>query len=218
MSQPNNPATSLRCEDEYEFPDELEGIDWSAVGPIEGDEPKPEIAPVEQTQFSAPDDPSLPTELPPRPASSSSSYGFADIETLDEDDLAELDETERLYGLTTGEQIQLTSHPCVHCDRRAEEILESTPSSSARTLDDIPRPMARLPTVDDIILPSNRPSASCKRKLSSGDISPLKKSRTLPLECTKVRTKGKGRAQDTPIEDVIQTVYASFVESCSCPV
>jgi len=99
-----------------------------------------------------------------------------------------------------------------------EEILESTPSSSARTLDDIPRPVARLPTVDDIILPSSRSSASRKRKLSSENISPLKKSRTLPLECTKATTNGKGRAQDTPVEDVIQSVYASFVESCSCPV
>lgn len=218
MSQPNNHTTGLRCDDEYEFPDELEGIDWSAVGPIEGDEPKPEIAAEEQTQSSAPDDPPLSMELPPRPASSSSSYGFADIETLDEDDLAELDETERLYGLTTGEQTQLTSHPCAYRDRRAEEILENAPSSSARTLDDIPRPMARLPTVDDIILPSSRPSAPRKRKLSSEDISPLKRSRTLPLEYTKARTKGKGRAEDTPVEEIIQTVYASFVESCSCPV
>ena len=102
MSQPNNSTTSLRDDDEYEFPDELEGIDWSAVGPIEGDEPKPETPAEEQTQ-SAPDDPPPPTELPPRPGSSSSSYGFTDIETLDEDDLAELDETERLYGLATGE-------------------------------------------------------------------------------------------------------------------
>lgn len=214
MSQPNDPTTSLCCDGEYEFPDELEGIDWSVVGPIEGDEPKPE----EQTQSSAPDDPSLPTDLPSRPASRSSSYGFADIETLDEDDLAELDETERLYGLTTGEQTQLTSYPCAHRDRHAEEILENTPSSSARTLDDIPRPVARLPTADDIILSPSRSSGSRKRRLSDEDILPLTKSRTLPLECTQASTKGKGRAQDTPLGDVIQSVYTSFVESCSCPV
>ena len=111
MSQPNNSATSLCGDDEYEFPDELEGIDWSAVGPIEGDEPKPEIPAEEQTQSSAPDDPPSSRELPPRPGSSSSSYGFTDIETLDEDDLAELDETERLYGLTTGEQTNPTQPP-----------------------------------------------------------------------------------------------------------
>jgi len=111
MSQPNNSTTSLRDDDEYEFPDELEGIDWSAVGLIEGDEPKPETPTEEQTQ-SAPDDPPPPTELPPRPGSSSSSYGFTDIETLDEDDLAELDETERLYGLATGER---TVHPLPLC-------------------------------------------------------------------------------------------------------
>jgi len=109
MPQPNNPATSRRDDDEYEFPDELEGIDWSTVGPIEGDEPKPETATGAQTQSSAPVGPPPPTEPPPRPGSSSSSYGFADIETLDEGDLAELDETERLYGLATGERPQLTA-------------------------------------------------------------------------------------------------------------
>jgi hypothetical protein len=107
MSQPNNSTTGLRG-DEYEFPDELEGIDWSAVGPIEGDEPKPETPAEGQTQSSAPPPP---TELLSRPGSSSSSYGFADIETLDEDDLAELDETERLYGLATGEQTKPIRRP-----------------------------------------------------------------------------------------------------------
>lgn len=110
MSQPNNSTTTRRDEDEYEFPDELEGIDWSVVGPIEGDEPKPETPAGEQIQRFAPDDPPPPTEPPPRPASSSSSYGFAEIETLDENDLAELDETERLYGLTTGEWTQPIQH------------------------------------------------------------------------------------------------------------
>jgi len=104
MSQRNSSTTSRRGDDEYEFPDELEGIDWSAVGPIEGDEPKPEATTGVQTQPSASDNPPPPTELPPRPGSSSSSYGFADIETLDENDLAELDQTERSYGLATGER------------------------------------------------------------------------------------------------------------------
>jgi len=103
MSQPNNSTTSRRGEDEYEFPDELEGIDWSTVGHIEGDEPKSRTPAEQRIQPFTPDNPPLPTELPPRPGSSASSYGFADIETLDENDLAELDETERLYGLTTGE-------------------------------------------------------------------------------------------------------------------
>jgi hypothetical protein len=103
MSQPNNSMTTRRGDDEYEFPDELEGIDWSAVGPIEGDEPKPETTAGVQTQPPATDDPHPPTEPPPRPGSSSSSYGFDDIQTLDDDDLAELDQMERLYGLATGE-------------------------------------------------------------------------------------------------------------------
>jgi hypothetical protein len=107
MSQPN--STTGRRDDEYEFPDELEGIDWSAVGPIEGDEPKSETTAGAQTQTSAPDESPPPTEPPPRPGSTSSSYGFADIETLDEDDLAELDETERLYGLATGEWMRPTT-------------------------------------------------------------------------------------------------------------
>lgn len=217
MSQSNNSATSRRGDDEYEFPDELEGIDWSSVGPIEGDEPKPETT--VQTQSSAPVDPPPLTEPPPRPSSSSSSYGFPDIETLDEDDLAELDETERLYGLAAGERTHLAYHPYVHRDRYTAEILQNTPSSSARTLDTLPRPIARLPTADDLVLPSSQSSTSHKRKLSSEDTksSPLKKSRTLPLECTKSSPKGKETTRDVPVEDVIKTVYDSFVESCSCP-
>jgi len=101
MSEPNYSATSRHDDNEYEFPDELEGIDWSAVGPIKGDEPKPETtAPVSEHS-----DQPLFAELPPRPGSSSSSYEFPNIETLDEDDLAELDEMERLYGLTSGELV-----------------------------------------------------------------------------------------------------------------
>lgn len=103
MSGLNNTATSWRSDDEYEFPDELEGIDWSVVGPIEGDEPKPESTTAVRVQQLAPEGPPHHTELPPRPGSSSSSYGFTDIETLDEDDLAELDETERQYGLVAGQ-------------------------------------------------------------------------------------------------------------------
>ena len=218
MSQPNNSTTSLRDDDEYEFPDELEGIDWSAVGPIEGDEPKPETPAEEQTQ-SAPDDPPPPTELPPRPGSSSSSYGFTDIETLDEDDLAELDETERLYGLATGERTKSAHYPYAYGDRHVAEILESTPSSSARTLDAIPHPIARLPTADDIVFLSSQSSASHKRKLSGGGTksSPVKKSRTLPLECVKPSLKGKETARDTPVQNVVTAFYNSFVESCSCP-
>lgn len=218
MSQSNS-TTSRRGDDEYEFPDELEGIDWSTVGPIEGDEPNPGTPAGEQTQSSILDDSPLPTELPPRPSSSSSSYGFADIETLDEDDLAELDETERLYGLTTGELTKPTHRRHAHCGRYVEEILENTPSSSARMLDSIPRPIARLPTAGDVAPLSSQSSVSCKRKLSSEDTksSPLKKSRTLPLECTKSGLKGKETARDTPVEDVIRTLYDSFVESCSCP-
>ena len=97
MSQQlNTSTTGQHDDDEYEFPDDLEGIDWSIVGPIEGDEPKPETA----SGSVAP-----PSDLPPRPGSSSSSYGFSDIETLDANDLAELDEIERLYGLTVGERV-----------------------------------------------------------------------------------------------------------------
>ena len=105
MSQPNNPATSRHGDDEYEFSDELDGIDWSAVGPIEGDEPKPATTVQAQIQPSIPEecDPPPPTEPPPRPGSSSSSYGFSDLEALDEGELATLDEMEREYGLTTGE-------------------------------------------------------------------------------------------------------------------
>jgi hypothetical protein len=110
MSQLNSSATSRRDDDEYEFPDELDGIDWSTVGPIEGDEPKPEI----MARVSEVGDPPLSTEVPPRPGSSCSSYGFPDIGTLDEGDLAELNETERLYGLTTGELAQATYRPYAH--------------------------------------------------------------------------------------------------------
>ena len=98
MSQPDNSTTGWHSDDEYEFP---EGIDWSTVGPIESDEQN--LAGV-QTQ------PPPPSEPPQRPGSSSSSYGFTDLETLNEDDLAELDETERLYGLIAGEWIEPTHH------------------------------------------------------------------------------------------------------------
>jgi hypothetical protein len=40
MSQPNNPVISRYGEDEDEFPNDLEGVDWRAAGPIEGDEPE----------------------------------------------------------------------------------------------------------------------------------------------------------------------------------
>ncbi|KAF9785951.1 hypothetical protein BJ322DRAFT_1210521 [Thelephora terrestris] len=204
MSQPSNATTSGHVYDEYEFPDELEGIDWSAVGPIEGDEPKPETTTQVQTQSSVPEEntPSPPTELPPRPSSSSSSYGFPEIDALDEGDLAELDETERLYGLIT------------------EEIPGNAPSSSACTLDAIHRPIARLPTADDLILLSSQSSTSCKRKFSSegGLSSPLKKSKSLPLECAKPSLKGKEIVRDAPVERVIQAVYDSFVETCTCPI
>ena len=113
MPQSNDFTSGLR-DDEYEFPDDLEGIDWSTVGPIEGDEPKPEITARVQTQSSIPESQSPATELPPRPSSSSSSYGFPDIRSLDENDLAELNETERLYGLTPGECAQLIHRPCAH--------------------------------------------------------------------------------------------------------
>ena len=113
MPQPNNSVASQRDDDEYEFPDELEGIDWSAVGSVEGDEPAPEPTAGVQTQLSATDGLPPPTEPPPRPGSSSSSYGFTDIETLDEEDLAELNEMERLYGLVTGEPLTPTHHPYV---------------------------------------------------------------------------------------------------------
>jgi hypothetical protein len=115
MPQSNDFTSRLRDDDEYEFPDELEGIDWSAVGPIEGDEPKPERTARVQTQSALPESQeSLATELPPRPGSSSSSYGFPDIGSLDEDDLAELNETERLYGLTPGDCTQLIYRPYPH--------------------------------------------------------------------------------------------------------
>lgn len=219
MSRSNNSATGRRGDDEYVFPDELEGIDWSTVGSIEGDEPK---LGTEQTQpqssMSQGGIPPSPTELPPRPGSSSSSYGFPDIATLDEDDLAELDETERLYGLAMRESSGLSFAPTLTCICRAGEIHENTPSSSAHTLD-ITRPIARLPTADDLILPFSQPSMSSKRKVLGDDDkpSPLKKSRTLPLECAKQSPKGKEAARDDPAEGVIQAVYDSLMETCSCP-
>lgn len=99
------------------------------------------------------------------------------------------------------------------------EVPENSPSSSARTLDIISRPIARLPTADDLIFSSSQSSTPHKRKHSSeGDkSSPLKKSRTLPLECTNLSSKGKGIARDAPVEDLIQAVYHSFIETCSCP-
>ena len=221
MSQPNNPATSRHGDDEYEFSDELDGIDWSAVGPIEGDEPKPATTVQAQIQPSIPEecDPPPPTEPPPRPGSSSSSYGFPEIEALDEDDLAELDEMERLYGLTTGEREYPAPALMLIPYFRVEEIPENTPSSSACTLETISRPIARLPTADDLVLLSSQSSTSHKRKFSSeGDLSSsLKKSRTLPLECTKQSPKGKEIVRDAPVEEVIQAVYDSLVETCTCP-
>jgi len=209
MSRPDNATTGWHSDDEYEFP---EGIDWSTVGPIEGDEPNLGV----QTQPPASSNPPPPSELPQRPGSSSSSYGFTDLETLNEDDLAELDETERLYGLVTGEwtePIHQSPPQCAHRDRHGERPLENTAPNSSRTLDTISRPIARLPTADDLVLLSSQSSTSLKRKPSSE----VKKAKTLPLECTKSSSKGKETAQDILIEDVIQTVYDSFVESCSCP-
>lgn len=115
MSQPSDSAIRCHGADEDEFPDDLEGIDWSVVGPIEGDEPKPEKAAKANFQPSIPEesDPPQPTELPPRPGSSSSSYGF-EIETLDEDDLATLDGMERSNGLIAGEREQPTPRHYIH--------------------------------------------------------------------------------------------------------
>ena len=98
-------------------------------------------------------------------------------------------------------------------------IPRNTPSSSTRTLNTIPCPIARSPTADDLVLPSTHTYASNKRKLSSKDdhSSPLKKSRTMPLECAKSGSKGEGAAQDAPADDVIRAVYNSFVETCTCP-
>ena len=210
-SQPSTSTTSQHDNDEYEFPDDLEGIDWSIVGPIEGDKLYPETA----SAVVAP-----PTDLPPRPGSSSSSYGFSDFENLDAGDFAELNETERLYALEIGEQTDPSSPVCAHHDRCEEALPENTPSSSARTLDTIPRPIARLPTADDLIPSASQRSTSHKRKLSSKgtkEPSSLKKSKTLPLECSKSGSKGKETARDPPVEDLIQTIHDSFVESCSCP-
>lgn len=217
MAQLNYSVTSRRDDDEYEFADGLEGIDWSAVGPLEGDEPKQGTT----TPVSEDGGPPLSTELPPRPGSSCSSYGFPDIGTLDEDDLARLNEAERLYGLATGE-LERPRSPTANMlilHRHVGEIPENTPSSSARTLDSIPRPIARLPTTDDLVLPSSQPSAAYKRKLSNEDYksSPVKKSKTLPLECTKSSSKGKGVARDAPVENAVKAIYDSLVETCTCP-
>ena len=97
MPQPNNPATSGHSDDEYEFPDD---IDWSAVGSAGDELAQPEI---QSSVSEGCDPPTITTDLPPRPGSSSSSYGFSDLEALDEGELATLDEMEREYGLTTGE-------------------------------------------------------------------------------------------------------------------
>lgn len=95
----------------------------------------------------------------------------------------------------------------------------NTSPSSTHTLHIIPRPIARLPTADDLVLPSTQSFASSKRKLSSEDdqSSPLKKSRTMPLECAKTGSKGKGSVRDASADDVIRAVYDSFVETCTCP-
>ena len=108
---------------------------------------------------------------------------------------------------------------CAHRDRCGGRPLEDTPPSSARTPDVISRPIARLPTADDLVLSSSQSSTSSKRKFSNENAksSPLKKSKTLPLECAKSSSKGKETARDIPAEDVVQAVYDSFVESCSCP-
>lgn len=108
MSRPNNPTTAWHSDDEYEFP---EGIDWSTVGPTEGDGPNLETAVGTQTRTPVSSNPPPSSEPPQRPSSSSSSYGFTDLETLNEDDLAELDETERLHGLVTGEWTWPARHP-----------------------------------------------------------------------------------------------------------
>jgi hypothetical protein len=65
MSQPNDSAASRHDDGEDEFPDGLEGVDWSAVGRIEGDEPETTA----QVQISVPGEGE---ELPPRLAPSSS--------------------------------------------------------------------------------------------------------------------------------------------------
>jgi len=100
MSRPNNSTAGWHSDDEYEFP---EGVNWDAVCPTEGDGPSLETTVEVQTQPSVSSNPPPSSELPQRPGSSSSSYGFVDFELLNEDDLAELDETERLYGVVPGE-------------------------------------------------------------------------------------------------------------------
>jgi len=107
MSRHDNSTAGWHSDDEYQFP---EGVDWNTIGHIEGDGPDLETtAGVDvQTQPPTSSNPPPPSELPQRPSSSSSSYGFTDLETLNEDDLAELDETERLYGLVTGKWTEPT--------------------------------------------------------------------------------------------------------------
>jgi len=192
MSQSNNSTTNWCDDDDYEFG--LDGIDWSAIGRIEGDEPESKVIAGAKTQPSTSSDPPPPTEIPPRAGSSPSSYGFADIETLDEDDVAKLEETERLYALETGERTCPARHLYAHRIRRVEEIPENVPSSSARTLD-------------------------TKRKLPGKDTgsSALKKPETLPSECTRPSSKGKETARNIPMEQAIQKIHDSFMISCTCP-
>jgi hypothetical protein len=104
-------------------------------------------------------------------------------------------------------------------DHYIGRVPKDTPLSSTRTLDTIPRPMARLPTADNLVPPSTQTFVSNKRKLSSKNdqTSPLKKSRTMPLECAKSGSKGKQVARDASADDVILAVYNSFVETCTCP-
>jgi hypothetical protein len=100
-------------------------------------------------------------------------------------------------------------------DCRVDGTPGNEPSSSVRTLDAISRPIARLPTADDVVLP---PCQSYKRKFSRDHKSPLlKKSKTFPLECTKLSSKGKEPARDAQDDDVIQSVYDSLMETCVCP-
>ena len=99
MSEPQSSAINRGTDDEYVFPDD--GIDWSAVRHIQGDEPTPATA-------------------PPRPGSSFSSYGFDNIGPLTDSDLATLNETERLAGLTTGE-LARSAHPPPTLDRHPDQ-------------------------------------------------------------------------------------------------
>jgi hypothetical protein len=132
------PQVSRSSNDEDEYPNDFEGIDWSLVTYLEGDEKGPQ-API-PIAATIGDVPASSLEPPPRPLSSTSSYGFADVQTLDDDDLAILDQIQRLAGGVPGEFAEPTHATMFtpHC--AAGRLEENGVSTDAQILDPVPLP------------------------------------------------------------------------------